>query len=381
MRNRRSVVLAAATVLATAVVIVGGRVEAQVVVKTRAGEVSRPVDGSAVLQLPFAAEHLAVHWAGNPEAQVKVALSTDGTTFGSDLDVALDEVGEHRGNGETYGAIQPAERAVAVRVSADRPIGRVTALALADGERITTYQAVPAKPAGAAVAQPTIKSRLEWGADEKLRFDANNNEVWPPEFHPVQKLIVHHTAGANNDPDPMSTIRSIYYYHAVTQGWGDIGYNFLIDEAGNIYKGRHSHSPGLSEDTITGENSSGYGVTAGHSYGFNSGTVGVALLGTLTRQDAKPAAKSALVDFLAWKAEAHGIGPNGSEVYTNPVNGSTKTFANIAGHRDVSATECPGDVFYAGLPSLRNDVETRITGVAPSTTTTTTTVKKGGRKR
>jgi N-acetylmuramoyl-L-alanine amidase len=53
----------------------------------------------------------------------------------------------------------------------------------------------------------------------------------------VQKLIVHHTATQNNDPDPPATIRSIYYYHAVTQGWGDIGYNFLIDEAGNLYEG------------------------------------------------------------------------------------------------------------------------------------------------
>ena len=153
MRNRRSVVLAAATsLLATAIVLVGGRVEAQVVVKTRAGEVSRPVNGTAVMQLPFGAEHIAVHWAGNPDAEVMVATSADGVHFGPDADVGRDEVGEHRGNGETYGAVLPAGGATAVRVSANRPLGRVTVLAMADGERVTSYRAVPGRPAHGAVA-------------------------------------------------------------------------------------------------------------------------------------------------------------------------------------------------------------------------------------
>ena len=97
-------------------------------------------------------------------------------------------------------------------------------------------------PAGASVAAPAILPRSGWGSDESLRFDATGREVWPPTFWPVQKLIVHHTATQNGDPNPPSTIRAIYYYHSVTQGWGDIGYNFLIDEAGHIYKGRHSHT-------------------------------------------------------------------------------------------------------------------------------------------
>ena len=100
-------------------------------------------------------------------------------------------------------------------------------------------------------------------------------------------------------------IRSIYYYHTVTQGWGDIGYNFLIDEAGRIYKGRYSGPAGTrTAGTISGENAAGHGVTAAHSYQFNSGTVGVALLGTLMTEDATAPARSALVDHLAWKPSA-----------------------------------------------------------------------------
>ncbi len=375
--RHRSVALAAVAFLLTiGFAVVGGKVQAQVVVRTRAGEVSRPVNGSAVLALPFPAGHLAVHWAGNPEAVVSIATGTDGVTFGAATDVERDEVGEQRGNGETYGAVLAGGGATFVQVTSDRPIGRVSVLDLADGERVTTYHAVPGRPAGAAVAQPPTLARADWGADESLRFDATGKEVWAPTFWPVQKLIVHHTAGQNSDPNPQSTIRSIYYYHAVTQGWGDIGYNFLIDEAGRIYTGRHSHTTATPssaspspDDTITGENAAGYGVTGAHAYNFNSGTVGVALLGTLTNQDATPAAKSALEDVLAWKASTHGLDPNGSSLYTNPVNGGQKTFPNIAGHRDVDATECPGGAFYAALPDVRAQVAARI---AASTSITTT---------
>jgi hypothetical protein len=95
---------------------------------------------------------------------------------------------------------------------------------------------------------------------------------------------VHHTDTQNGDPDPAATIRAIYYCHAITQGWGDIGYNILIDESGRVYKGRNSDTTtgSIADDTITGEDLAGGGVTGAHAAGFNSGTVGIALLGTLS---------------------------------------------------------------------------------------------------
>jgi hypothetical protein len=168
-------------------------------------------------------------------------------------------------------------------------------------------------------------------------------------------------------------VRSIYYYHAVTQGWGDIGYNFLVDEAGRVYEGRYSREYPTGESP-TGEDASGNGVTAAHASGYNSGTMGVALLGTLTDRDAAAPARDALERLLAWKADRHGIDPEGSSLYTNPVNGSQKTFANIAGHRDVNATECPGSVFYATLPDLRARVAALIAGPTDTTAPTIASV-------
>jgi len=241
-----------------------------------------------------------------------------------------------------------ARGARVVRVATDRPLRRVWVLAITDrGPR--------APSAGiSSVSQPRVISRAEWGADESLM-------TWAPEFQVTQKLIVHHTATQNDDPDPAATIRSIYRYHAVTQGWGDIGYNFLVDEAGNVYEGRYSRAYPAGTSP-TGDDAFGHGVTAAHASGFNSGTVGIALLGTLTSRDPAPGARDALERFLAWEAERNGIDPLGSSLYHNPVSGTEKVFANIAGHRDVNSTECPGDRLYAALPSIRSAAAQLISG-------------------
>lgn len=56
----------------------------------------------------------------------------------------------------------------------------------------------------------------------------------------------------------------------------------------------------------------GNGVTGAHVQGYKSGTVGIALRGTLTNQAATPAARDALKRLLAWKADRHAIDPMGS---------------------------------------------------------------------
>ena len=306
--------------------------------------------------------HVAVHWRGARGARVRVALSRDGRRFARAVPVGLDDAFEAQPGGETYGAVIVAPRVRAVRVLTDRPLRRLTVLWLGDrGRRLPLL----ARTASVGYSQPKVIPRIDWGADESYRFDSSGREIWPPAFYPVQKLIVHHTATQNSDPDPPATIRSIYYYHAVTQGWGDIGYNFLIDEAGNVYEGRHTFDY-MSGSTPTEENSSGYGVTGAHAQGYNSGTVGIALLGTLTSQDATPAAREALERLLAWESDHHAIDPQGASLYTNPVNGTQATFANIAGHRDVAATECPGGTFYSTLPIIRSDVAAMLSATAPA---------------
>lgn len=318
-----------------------------------------PAGTARTVDLGTPAHDVAVHWRGSPGAEVTVRLGHPGGPLGAAVDAGRDEVGEHRGDGRTYGALIPAGGATTAVVTSDRPLRSVTVLGFSDGERVT--RTVRGAAAHAAVAQPAVVARAGWGADESLRYTSSGSLVTPPTFHPTKRLVVHHTAGANGDTDPAATIRSIYRYHAVTQGWGDIGYNFLVDESGRVYEGRWSREY-PSGTSPSGDDARGYGVTGAHTGGWNSGTVGVALLGTLTERDATPAARSALVDFLAWESEKNGLDPAATGVFVNPVSGASKTVPVIASHRDYSATECPGGVFHATLPSLRTAVATRMSG-------------------
>jgi hypothetical protein len=324
---------------------------------TLARSVSARVGTSHVFRLRLRATHVALHWRGARTARVWVAFGRRGRF----QPVDLDDASEASGGRETYGAVMIARGARTVRVRTSRPLVWATVVAMRD-RGVAPRSSTLAR--SASFAQPSVLRRADWQADESLRYDAGGNEVWPAVYYPVQKLIVHHTAGQNSDPDPAATVRSIYYYHAVTQGWGDIGYNFLIDEQGRIYEGRHTLDYALGTSP-TEEDASGNVVTAAHAQGFNSGTVGIALLGTLTNKDATPAARAALEKLLAWEADRHALDPNGSSLYTNPVNGTQKVFPNIAGHRDVGATECPGGVFYATLPSIRGDVAGMLSGSPP----------------
>ncbi|MET9844438.1 peptidoglycan recognition family protein [Streptomyces ossamyceticus] len=194
-------------------------------------------------------------------------------------------------------------------------------------------------------------SRAAWGADEKLRFKADGTENSPTAFYPFQTLTVHHTAMANDDPDPAATVRAIYQLHAVTNDWGDIGYHFLIDEEGRIYEGRYS-----GDDGMPAHDKDGKVVTAFHVGGFNSGNLGIALLGTFTEQGPKEPAREALTRLVRVLVRLHGVDPQARVTYTNPVNGVQKEVPEISGHRDWMATECPGAVMYQELDRLRTSV-------------------------
>jgi hypothetical protein len=197
--------------------------------------------------------------------------------------------------------------------------------------------------------------------------------TWAPEFSPTKKLIVHHTADGIDYVDKAgaeSLVQAIYRYHAAPvadggQDWGDIGYNFIIDKFGSIYEGRYSRD--YLGANPSGDDAGGNGVTAGHTLGWNSGTVGIALLGTFTAQDVSPAARQSLESMLAWEASRHGINPQATSAFVNPTSLATITTPNIAGHRDYVATydECPGSAFYATLPAIRAAVAARITPPTP----------------
>ncbi len=175
-----------------------------------------------------------------------------------------------------------------------------------------------------------IIPRAGWGADESLRFDKNGKEIWPPEYRPIQKVIIHHTATQNHEADPAATVRAIYYYHAITQGWGDIGYNFLVDWHGNVYEGRYG----------------GPNVVGGHALQYNWGSLGVALIGNFSTTPVEQVTLNSLVKVINDRAK--NVDPAGIGFFVDKDN-----VPNICGHRDVLSTECPGDDAYKEIPYVR----------------------------
>jgi uncharacterized protein with LGFP repeats len=189
--------------------------------------------------------------------------------------------------------------------------------------------------------RPRIITRRGWGADEKLR---EKGFVYTKK---VKAAFVHHTATGNNYrcSQASSVIRGIYRYHVKSSGWRDIGYNFLVDKCGNIYEGR---AGGVAK-----------AVLGAHTLGFNTNSMGIAVLGTFGTAKPSSAAVTAIARLTAWKLGLYGVNPRGKTYLKSGGGNLYRKGKNvrlnvISGHRDGFATECPGRQLYGKLGSARS---------------------------
>jgi hypothetical protein len=186
---------------------------------------------------------------------------------------------------------------------------------------------------------PPILSRSTWGANEAIRRA-------PPSYAPsVQFALVHHTAGTNSYTASQSAaiVRGIEIYHVKGNGWNDIGYNFLVDKYGQIFEGRYG---GVDKNVI-----------GAHAEGFNTGSVGVAMLGTYGSAAPPPVAQSALARLLAWRLDLAHVDPRSTLTWVSGGNakfvaGAPVTLRAVSGHRDTGFTSCPGAALYAQLGAI-----------------------------
>ena len=169
-------------------------------------------------------------------------------------------------------------------------------------------------------------------------------------FNEVEHLIVHHSATSNSASNYTQVVRNIYLYHTQTNGWSDIGYNYLIAPDGTLYAGRDP-GPAGAQDKVRGA----------HFCGNNSETMGVCLLGNFMETAPTPAALKKLESLLSWEAYKEKLNP--LAIGSHPANPSLPV---IAGHRNGCATACPGDYLYALLPEVRTEVQARLQACAES---------------
>ena len=191
----------------------------------------------------------------------------------------------------------------------------------------------------ASAGAPPIVPRSAWGADESIRKGA-------PAYAPAIRFAsVHHTAGrtATRPPRRRRSCAAIEVYHVKSNGWNDIGYNFLVDRYGTVYEGRYG---GIDRNVI-----------GAYARGFNTGSIGVAVIGTFSTAAIPAAAETSLEKLLAWRLDLAHVDPvstltfvsGGSERYRA---GVPVVLRAVSGHRDTGLTTCPGDLLYAKLGTI-----------------------------
>ncbi len=193
----------------------------------------------------------------------------------------------------------------------------------------------------AVAGAPQIVPRSLWGADESItKGPAQTTAV-------LRYAVVHHTAGRNGyaRADVPAILRAIQVFHVQGNGWNDIGYNFLVDRFGTVYEGR---AGGVTKN-----------VVGAHALGFNTGSVGVAVLGDYDGAQSSQAAEAAVARVLAWRLDAAHVDPLATMTLVS--GGSDRFPAGIpvflravSGHRDTGFTACPGASLYARLGAIAN---------------------------
>jgi hypothetical protein len=305
---------------------------------------------------------VGVTWAtGDPQVRVRWRTTDGWTAFetpedDSDVPAAQEQPGTRRGT-------EPVWRPTGATLVEARVTGAATDLRLVrvgDGERRTTrgFGLAQAAAADRTAHLGAVNTRADWGADESIRRGR------PSYADSVQAVVVHHTAGGNDygPADVPGKIRADYAYHVQARGWDDLGYNLVVDRYGGIWEGR---AGGL-----------GKAVIGAHAAGFNTGTLGVSLLGDMNRAAPTTAAVKAMARVSAYAAATWRFDPRGTVTLTSKGSpryrsGTAVTLGRVHGHRDTGRTACPG-ALYDRLGAIRAGAATLL-GPAPVITGVTVT--------
>ncbi len=312
---------------------------------------------SAQLLAPRRFALAGVEWARPARALIELRARTPGGRWSSWVNTSVlghdaDGTAEGARTGSAFGEPVWTGASDIVQLRSDRPV---------HGLRVN-FVSVTGFPAQASVAAfPLALPRLDAGPGQPPIIA---REAWAqghapprhsPEYGTIKLTFVHHTVNANSysAAEVPSMLLAIYDYHVYVRGFFDIAYNFLVDLYGRIWEGR---AGGIDMAVI--------GAQAG---GYNAESTGTAVLGDFMDVVPSTAAIGALQHLLAWKLSLHGVPSQGQvTVVVNPADyyytpfgpGAHVSLPRVAGHRQGDLTDCPGDAFFARLPSIRPAIAT-----------------------
>jgi hypothetical protein len=211
---------------------------------------------------------------------------------------------------------------------------------------------------------PVILPRSVWDNTSELHAMMTwspQNVTFPSDWQPVERIIVHDTATANADPlSAIARIQSIYRFHAVTNNWGDIGYNYLIDRQGIIYEGR-----------VGGNGSRGAHVfNSKTSQNFNYGSIGIALMGEYKTEAVPAVMVDSLARLVGWLSATNNIDPLITQKTFSIWSPITMSFSSsfsgpvVVGHKDIEAgNPDPGTLDLAMLRLAASQYKQKYQGI------------------
>ena len=293
-----------------------------------------------VLRAPRRFDLMGLVWARGSHAEARLRARKSGGRW--TRWVTLHPIGDHRPDrGRLPAGTDPAFTGAAdefqLRLRGAPRELRARFVRAQPAARVSTRLARRAQ----AGAPPAIIPRSAWGGDSVPPREA-------PIYGEVQVAFVHHTVTANDytPEESPGIVLAIARYHRNSQGWNDIGYQFLVDKYGQIFEGR---AGGVDQ-----------AVVGAQAQGWNSTSTGIACLGDFTSIAQTPEGMDALARLIGWKLSVHGV-PTTGEVTVVSAGGETNRypagtpvpFQRISGHRDGNNTSCPGNLLYAQLEQLR----------------------------
>ena len=323
---------------------------------------------SAPLRAPKRFNVVGLRWRGHAEPDVRMRVRKAGgrwtpwRTLDAESEHGPDAgTGEHTRGGVTAPAwagqadflqYRLSRRVPGLRIHFVNSTGTATAADRAKtGARrfvsrglVTAARLLPVGRAHAAEAQPAMVMRDGWGAKDCPPRAA-------PSYGTVKAMFVHHTVTMNDytPEEAKSAVLGICRYHRNSNGWNDIGYNFLVDKYGTLYEGR---AGGIDR-----------AVLGAHTQGFNGEASAVSNIGDYSSVPQTQVALDAMARLIRWKLPLHGQPTGGTVVLTSAGGASNRWSAGtrvalnrISGHRDGNNTACPGNALYAQLPALRSMV-------------------------
>lgn len=166
----------------------------------------------------------------------------------------------------------------------------------------------PAADRSPAEDVPVVETKFSFAEPLLVRPDTNG-------------IVIHHVGVPSGD----MSAEAIHKAH-LAKGWAGIGYHYVIRKDGTIERGRPLAAVGA------------------HAQGHNYDTIGINVTGNFDTERPTPEQIDSLERLLTFICRIYDIEAG---------------VTTIEGHRDVNATDCPGDNLYRLLPQIRRDVKVR----------------------